>query len=80
MFSILDIWNGNAALQIQPPNGPDGQPLMMLTPPTAVLDHVEVSSVSGRGIVNIDGGNVVIKNCYVHDCAATGVYVGGPGR
>ena len=31
------------------------------------------------GIVNIDGGHVAITRCYVHDCAATGIYVGGPG-
>ena len=43
------------------------------------MDHVEISSASGRGIVNIDGGQVTIRNCYVHDCAATGIYVGGPG-
>lgn len=66
-------------MQIQPPMEND-QPVMMFPAPTAVLDHVEVSSVSGRGIVNIDGGTVYIRSCYVHDCAATGVYVGGPGR
>jgi hypothetical protein len=76
---LLDIWNGNAAVQIQPPVGPDDQPLMMLPGPTCVLDGVEVSSSSGRGIVNIDGGQVTIRKCYVHDCAATGIYVGGPG-
>jgi Right handed beta helix region len=52
---------------------------MVLPPPTAILDHVEITSASGRGIVNIDGGQVTITNCYVHDCAATGIYVGGPG-
>jgi len=45
----------------------------------AILDHVKLSSSSGRGIVNIDGGHVSIRSCYVHDCAATGIYVGGPG-
>lgn len=52
---------------------------MMLPGPKAVLEHVEITSASGRGIVNIDGGHVTIRNCYVHDCAATGIYVGGPG-
>ncbi len=74
-----DIWNGNAAVQIQPLMDEHDQPLMVLPAPTAILDHVEISSASGRGIVNIDGGHVTITNCYVHDCAATGIYVGGPG-
>jgi hypothetical protein len=74
-----DIWNGNAAVQIQPPNGPDDQPMVVVPAPTVIMENVEVSSASGRGIVNIDGGQVIIRNCYVHDCAATGIYVGGPG-
>lgn len=52
---------------------------MVVPAPTVILDHVEISSTSGRGIVNIDGGQVTIRNCYIHDCAATGIYVGGPG-
>ena len=72
----VDIWNGNAAIQIQPPL--PGQTLPT-NPPTACMESVEIVSHSGRGIVNIDGGIAVIKNCYVHDCAATGIYVGGPG-
>jgi hypothetical protein len=47
--------------------------------PSMFLESVEVLSHSGRGIVNIDGGFSSIQNCYVHDCAATGIYVGGPG-
>jgi hypothetical protein len=74
-----DIWNGNSAVQIQPPVGPDDQPLIVVPSPEAILDRVEITSASGRGIVNIDGGHVNITNCYVHDCAATGIYVGGPG-
>ena len=72
-----DIWNGNAAVQIQP----DTTSSTSLTAPrpTAWMESVEVISHSGRGIVNIDGGFSVIQNCYVHDCAATGIYVGGPG-
>ncbi|CAJ1930839.1 unnamed protein product [Cylindrotheca closterium] len=72
----LDIWNGNAAVQIQPPLSPDEQPIPVAPMPTAVLDHVDVTSESGRGVVNIDGGDLSIRNCYIHDCAATGVYVG----
>eukprot|EP00526_Cylindrotheca_closterium_P008802 CAMPEP_0113655748 /NCGR_PEP_ID=MMETSP0017_2-20120614/29896_1 /TAXON_ID=2856 /ORGANISM="Cylindrotheca closterium" /LENGTH=520 /DNA_ID=CAMNT_0000569065 /DNA_START=246 /DNA_END=1808 /DNA_ORIENTATION=+ /assembly_acc=CAM_ASM_000147 len=72
----LDIWNGNAAVQIQPPLSPDEQPIPVAPMPTAVLDHVDITSESGRGVVNIDGGDLTIRNCYIHDCAATGVYVG----
>jgi hypothetical protein len=53
--------------------------MVVIPAPTTILENVEVSSASGRGIVNIDGGQVTIRNCYVHDCAATGIYVGGPG-
>jgi len=43
------------------------------------MEHVEITSASGRGVVNIDGGHLSLSNCYIHDCAATGIYVGGPG-
>lgn len=79
LLPCTDIWNGNSAIQIQPPMGPDDQPLAAQPLPTAILDRVEITSASGRGIVNIDGGQVTITSCYVHDCAATGIYVGGPG-
>jgi len=72
-----DIWNGNAAVQVQPYGGADERPMMMIPAPTATLEHVEITSESGRGIVNIDGGHVTIRKCYVHDCAATGIYLGG---
>jgi Right handed beta helix region len=75
----LDIWNGNAAVQIQPPNRPHDRPTNVISAPTLTMEHVEVTSASGRGIVNIDGGQLDIRNCYIHDCAATGIYVGGPG-
>lgn len=75
----MDIWNGNAAVQIQPFVGLDYQQRMVLPTPSVVLDHVEITSASGRGIVNIDGGHVSILSCYIHECAATGIYVGGPG-
>ncbi|MGK3734254.1 MAG: hypothetical protein ACI8RD_003532 [Bacillariaceae sp.] len=74
-----DIWNGNAGIQIQPPIGPDDEPLDVLNVPLAILDRVDVTSSSGRGIVNIDGGHVKIINSHIHDCAATGIYIGGPG-
>jgi hypothetical protein len=52
---------------------------MMLPAPTVILDRVEITSASGRGIVNIDGGLANVTNCCIHDCAATGIYIGGPG-
>ena len=71
-----DIWNGNAAVQIQPP-------VDEFTPryarPSVMLQRVSVSSQSGRGIVNIDGGTIVMRQCAIQNCAATGLYVGGPG-
>lgn len=73
-----DIWNGNSAIQIQPTLGPDDDSNNE-SAPTVVLDSVDVSSFSGRGIVNIDGGSVKIRNSYIHDCAGTGIYVGGSG-
>jgi hypothetical protein len=72
----IDIWNGNAAVQIQPPLGLDDQPVMGIPAPTAILDNVDITSGSGRGIVNIDGGKLTIRRCYIHDCAATGIYIG----
>lgn len=73
----LDIWNGNAAVQIQPPLGEDELPIAVVPRPTAVLERVQISSKSGRGIVNIDGGQLTLRQCAVTNCAATGVYIGG---
>jgi hypothetical protein len=75
----VDIWNGNAAIQVQPPIGPDDHPLIVAPRPCAILDKVDVCSRSGRGIVTIDGGSTHVTSSYVHDCAATGIYVGGNG-
>jgi len=76
----MDIWNGNAAIQIQPPrNVEESETTAALVRPSMWMESVEVLSHSGRGIVTIDGGFSSIQNCYVHDCAATGIYVGGPG-
>lgn len=80
--SGTDIWNGNAAVQVQPPFDDQDNPLTALPPstqPTAVLDKINIMSLSGRGVVNIDGGYALINDCYIHNCAATGIYVGGPG-
>lgn len=75
----LDIWSGNAAVQIQPPMGEDDHPIPVDPPPTVSMERVHISSKSGRGIVNIDGGQLILRQCAVTDCAATGVYIGGPG-
>ena len=77
---MTDIWNGNSAVQIQPPIGPDDEPAGSDAQPSlsATLEGVDVTSLSGRGVVNIDGGALKIIGSCVHDCAATGVYVGGP--
>ena len=77
-----DIWNGNAAVQVQRAFGRNGRPLR-IDPPSNVpllnLLDCDIVSLSGRGLVIIDGGMSNIDNCNVHDSAATGVYVGGSG-
>lgn len=73
----LDIWNGNAAIQIQPDVQEGDPPLPQHLLPHAVLDSVHITSYSGRGIVSIDGGSVHMRGCAVEDCAATGIYIGG---
>jgi hypothetical protein len=81
--SGTDIWNGNSAIQVQPrfdearnrifvPQAPH-------KPPTAVIENCKITSLSGRGIVTIDGASITVKKSYIHRCAATGIYVGGTG-
>ena len=36
-------------------------------------------SSSGRGVVATLGAQLSLNNCYIHDSAATGVYIGGEG-
>eukprot|EP00814_Leptocylindrus_danicus_P019741 CAMPEP_0116018508 /NCGR_PEP_ID=MMETSP0321-20121206/8688_1 /TAXON_ID=163516 /ORGANISM="Leptocylindrus danicus var. danicus, Strain B650" /LENGTH=591 /DNA_ID=CAMNT_0003488911 /DNA_START=178 /DNA_END=1953 /DNA_ORIENTATION=+ len=77
-----DIWNGNAAVQVQPLLTSNGSPVLPPHPnmaPNAIVSNCDIKSVSGRGVVAIDGGKTHISNCYIHDCAATGIYVGGSG-
>jgi hypothetical protein len=45
----------------------------------AMIEDADIMSFSGRGIVSIDGGQSMIRNSFIHDCAATGIYVGGLG-
>ena len=77
-----DIWNGNAAVQVQSPFGPDDRPRLIVPPsvvPTANVSHCDIMSMSGRGFVIIDGGISHIDSCSIHNSAATGIYVGGSG-
>ena len=77
-----DIWNGNAAVQVQRAFGRNGRPMIVEPPsiiPTANLSDCDIMSLSGRGVVVIDGAISSIHNCNVHTCAATGIYVGGAG-
>ena len=78
----IDIWNGNAAIQVQSPFAPNGRQLRIQAPsvaPTAYVSDCDVVSLSGRGIVNIDGGIAHINKCFIHNSAATGLYLGGRG-
>jgi hypothetical protein len=77
----INIWSGNAAIQVQPDNAETTQPPPSSTVAKAalLLQSSEVVSHSGRGIVVLGGAHAQIKDSYIHDCAATGVYVGGDG-
>lgn len=77
-----DIWNGNAAVQVQPLFEATDHPLESVPSslrPAAILHKVGITSFSGRGVVNIDGGNMSLIQCHIHHCAATGIYIGGKG-
>jgi hypothetical protein len=77
-----DIWNGNSAVQIQPRLDERHQPVIPTPPqlvPTAYIENSKIMSLSGRGVVCIDGSRATVRNCYVHRCAATGIYIGGSG-
>ena len=75
----MDIWTGNAAIQVQPSVETTPIPSMLSSIPeaSAVLNRVDVRSYSGRGVVVVEGGHVRLEDCYIHHCAATGLYVGG---
>ena len=73
----VDIWNGNAAIQIQPAEAAVSEgALNEVADASAVLNRVDIRSFSGRGIVAMDGGHVRLQDCHIHHCAATGVYIG----
>jgi len=75
----VDIWNGNTAVQVQPSIGRDDRSSHLHPRSRAHLEHVNVRSSSGRGVVNIDGGHLTLRWSCIHDCAATGIYIGGLG-
>lgn len=77
-----DIWNGNAAIQVQTPFDGNGRPARIVPPstvPTVNVMDCDIMSMSGRGIVSIDGGISRVDNCNIHNSAATGLYLGGTG-
>lgn len=59
-----DIWNGNCALQV------DGCNL------NVNISSCSFQSDSGRGIVVSRGAQIYMSDTTVHDCAATGIYIG----
>ena len=62
-----DLWNGNCAVYCH------GD--MTHT----YLEGCSIQSDSGRGVVISDGGGVNIARSCIHDCAATGLYLGDEG-
>lgn len=76
-----DIWNGNTAIQVQGPFS--GNTSIRISPPsiapTAHVIDCDIQSLSGRGMVSIDGGIARVDGCSIHNCAATGLYLGGIG-
>lgn len=73
-----DIWNGNTAVHLRASGDVDGNNGSAAVPrATAKFEHCEITSRSGRGIVAVEGSLLQLVDCYVHDCAATGVYIGG---
>ena len=77
----VDIWNGNAALQIQPsPSHCSTHPPTPVLPPVRVtLTGADVSSETGRGIVLRGDAQLHIEDSLIHNCAGTGVYIGHQG-
>eukprot|EP00594_Rhizosolenia_setigera_P000998 CAMPEP_0178943048 /NCGR_PEP_ID=MMETSP0789-20121207/2349_1 /TAXON_ID=3005 /ORGANISM="Rhizosolenia setigera, Strain CCMP 1694" /LENGTH=626 /DNA_ID=CAMNT_0020622557 /DNA_START=1610 /DNA_END=3490 /DNA_ORIENTATION=- len=77
-----DIWNGNSAIQIQPYLDENNNPPRFVSEsarPCCHLTESDVTSCSGRGVVAIDGGHLLANRCFIHNCAATGIYIGGSG-
>jgi Right handed beta helix region len=70
-----DIWNGNAAIHIEPRN-PDAT----LRPTRVCLRSANVTSETGRGVVLRGDARLSIFDSYIHHCAGTGIYVGFSGH
>jgi hypothetical protein len=60
-----DLWHGNSAVYCH------GD----LT--HTYVDGCSIQSDSGRGIVISNGAEVIVARSTIHDCAATGIYLGG---
>jgi hypothetical protein len=59
-----DIWSGNCAVMVE-----GRQTRLDLT-------SCSLQSDSGRGIVAVDGATLHLQGSVIHDCAATGLYLG----
>ena len=62
----IDIWSGNCVVHCD-----DSACLH--------LHHSSLQSDSGRGVVVTGGSQLILSNSVLHDCAATGLYVGDLG-
>lgn len=65
--SGFDIWGGNAVIHVEAKHG-----LARVS-----LERCDISSRSGRGIVITNDGKLMLRQCIIHGCAATGVYICG---
>ena len=54
-------------------------PVPNYTLAAAESDLATLEASSGRGVVATLGAQLTLTNCFIHDSAATGVYVGGEG-
>ena len=59
-----DIWGGNCAVMVE------GRKSRLN------LNSCCIQSDSGRGVVAVEGSFVEVRNSVIHDCAATGLYLG----
>lgn len=59
-----DIWGGNCAVMVE-----GGKSRLNLT-------SCCIQSDSGRGVVAVNGSFLEVKSSVIHDCAATGLYLG----
>ena len=59
-----DIWGGNCAVMVE------GEETCL------ALTSCSLQSDSGRGIVAVDGATLHLNSTVIHDCAATGLYLG----